>query len=173
MVREEEPFVPTSPAVLEAMERQAAALGRLPIDLVAGVLDAVSAIDESAMRRLLAAAPRAHLTFHRAFEDARDPEEAVQQLLRLDRVDRVLTSAGPGPWDGRVERVRGWARALQPRITLLFAVGLERDGLSALATFPERIEIHVGRAARCPPETDAPVAAAEVRRIRAALDGGR
>jgi copper homeostasis protein len=173
MVREEEPFVPGTPAVLDAMASGAAALADLPIDgLVVGVLDRTGRVDIAATRRILQAAPSTRVTFHRAFDHAADPDQALTAVQQIDGVDRVLTAGGSGAWSERVARVARWADAAGNRLTMLFAVGLETEGLRMIADLPRAVEVHVGRAARSPHDAQAPVSAAEVRRVRQALYGG-
>ncbi|HEX6119366.1 MAG TPA: copper homeostasis protein CutC [Dongiaceae bacterium] len=59
--------------------------------VVFGCLTADGQIDGPLTRRLIAAARPLSVTFHRAFDVARDPVEALQTLIGLG-VDRLLTS---------------------------------------------------------------------------------
>jgi copper homeostasis protein len=81
-----------SPAELRIMEhdiataKQAGAHG-----VVFGLLRPDGSIDAEGTRRLIAAARPLAVTFHRAFDMARDPRQALETLIELG-VDRVLTS---------------------------------------------------------------------------------
>jgi copper homeostasis protein len=61
--------------------------------IVLGALDARGGIDIPLMRRLVDIARPLPVTCHKAFDDARDPAEALDALLAIG-VDRVLTSGG-------------------------------------------------------------------------------
>ena len=59
--------------------------------VVIGLLDPDGSIDRERTTQLIDAAQPMGVTFHRAFDVCRDPEEALEQLIDLG-VDRVLTS---------------------------------------------------------------------------------
>ncbi|HLH51587.1 MAG TPA: copper homeostasis protein CutC [Roseiarcus sp.] len=59
--------------------------------VVIGLLDADGAVDERRSAELIAAARPLSVTFHRAFDVARDAEQSLDALIRLG-VDRLLTS---------------------------------------------------------------------------------
>jgi copper homeostasis protein len=59
--------------------------------IVLGLLDADGAIDEKRSAELIAAARPLSVTFHRAFDVSRDPEQGLDALIALG-VDRLLTS---------------------------------------------------------------------------------
>jgi copper homeostasis protein len=165
MVRVEEPFVPTSPAVVARLCEEARALAALPIEgLVFGTVTDAHEIDVDMLRRFGdAAAPRA-VTFHRAFELAPDPVAALAALSRVSAVDRVLTSAGEGSAEARVGRLLEWRTSAGVLPQLLFAAGMDEAAISAAAH--AGFEVHVGRAARDGHTTGGPVRARLVARVR-------
>jgi copper homeostasis protein len=59
--------------------------------VVIGALDADGRVDEASSERLIAAARPLSVTFHRAFDVARDPFASLEALIRLG-ADRLLTS---------------------------------------------------------------------------------
>ena len=68
--------------------------------LVIGLLDSEGAIDETRSAALIALARPLSVTFHRAFDVARDPFASLDVLIRLG-VDRLLTSGQePGVVEG-------------------------------------------------------------------------
>jgi copper homeostasis protein len=70
--------------------------------VVIGALAANGDVDIATTRALLDAARPMQVTFHRAFDFARDQDVATEALLNLG-VDRVLTSGGaPSALEGRV-----------------------------------------------------------------------
>ena len=68
--------------------------------IVIGLLDAEAAIDEARSAALIALARPLSVTFHRAFDVARDPFASLDALIRLG-ADRLLTSGQePGVVEG-------------------------------------------------------------------------
>ena len=172
MIREEEPFVVSGPAVAETLCEAARAIGRLRVDgLVMGFLDDKGSVDEGLLGRVLREAPAVKVTFHRAFEQVADPVDAFAALARWPQIDRVLVNGGSGDAADRLARLRRLAALAHPGIGVLSAVGSDRDLLAAVCGTPELRESHVGRAARDPETVDSAVSAAKVRLLVAARDG--
>jgi copper homeostasis protein len=173
MIREEEPFVPTSPAALDALQVQLERFAALPIDgVVIGVLDRDRRVDRAALQRLLGGSARSRATFHRAFDETPDAREAVVALREVGGVDRILTTGGPGSWSERAARLVEWAAAANPAITLIVSPGLDPAPLADVAARRLPVEVHVGRAARTPATNDGPVSADRVAALVRALEGG-
>lgn len=83
-----------SPAELDLMQRDIESMRELGVDgIVVGVLDARGAVDSRRMAPLVAATSGLPVTFHRAFDRARDLGDALESLIDL-RIERVLTSGG-------------------------------------------------------------------------------
>ena len=77
---------------IATMLRDIATARRLGVEgVVLGGLDAAGQVDQELTRRLLDAARPMAVTFHRAFDQVRDPMEALDVLVALG-VERVLTS---------------------------------------------------------------------------------
>ena len=66
------------------------------VGFVVGTLTPTGDVDGDAVRRLVAAAGDAPVTFHKAFDSVPDKSSALALLGDLG-VSRVLTSGGPGP----------------------------------------------------------------------------
>ena len=143
----------------------------MPVDgIVVGVLDAARRVDGAALRRLLQPASGVGVTFHRAFEEVTDQVDAIDMLARDAAVDTVLTSAGPGLWTDRLDRLRAIALRAGSGFRVLAAVGVDRAVIDAIdPSWP--FDIHVGRAARDPESNDAPVSARRVRHLASQLRG--
>jgi copper homeostasis protein len=112
-----------------------------PAAIVFGALTKEGDVDVSAVRRLLAAARPRNATFHRAFDEVRDPARALEALVRLG-VDRVLTSGGaPDAHAGRhslralVERSRG-------RIVVMAGGGVRSTNAADLLAASGVTELH-------------------------------
>ncbi|GAC1651251.1 MAG: copper homeostasis protein CutC [Gemmatimonadaceae bacterium] len=81
---------------IDVMERDIAAAKALgATGVVVGALTAHGDVDIGCLRTLVAAARPAAVTFHRAFDAARDAHAALETLM-AEGVDRVLTAGGPG-----------------------------------------------------------------------------
>jgi copper homeostasis protein len=171
MVREEEAFVVSSPAVANALCDAARSISALRVDgLVLGFLDPSGAVDEALLGRVLRQAPDVRVTFHRAFEEVADPVAAFAALRRWPQVDRVLVTGGGGTTAERLAALRRLAALASPALRVLSAVGSDRDLLTRVCATPQLREAHVGRAARDPETVDAPVSAGKVTELVALRD---
>jgi len=141
--------------------------------LVFGALAADGRIDRDALEALLAAAGDTPVTFHRAFDDAADVDEALETLLAYPTIDRLLTSGGvPSAVDGAatiVRLVRRISREPGSKLRLLAGSGLTPETLAPFLDATGVREVHFGRAARRGSDVDAPVDAARVRAIKTIL----
>ncbi len=118
--------------------------------VVIGALRSDGSVDMSLMRRLVAAArPAAALrplsvTFHRAFDECRDPFAALEDIISLG-IDRLLTSGHcANAWEGRfvlkelVERAAG-------RIVIMPGCGITPANLDEIAAITAAAEFHGSR----------------------------
>jgi copper homeostasis protein len=116
-----------------------------PIDgLVIGAV-AHGQPDLEALRAILGDSP-CRATFHRAFDEIEDPEQAILNLKTIPQIDRILTTGGSGSWAQRCTRLETWQALAAPEIRLIVAAGLYPEPL--LTSSQHGFEIHVGRAAR-------------------------
>lgn len=152
-----------------AMRRDARHLVRTGAHgLVFGALRPDGTVDEDALRALVEIAGDRPVTFHRAFDAARDPWEALEALVRCGAA-RVLTSGGPATALHGFARLAALVEAAGDQITILPGGGVRSDHVAALAHGTGVREVH--SAARCPmPQGHEGVDADEVRLLRAALD---
>ncbi len=99
--------------------------------VVFGCLTADGRIDEARMTELTEAARPMQVTCHRAFDMTRDPEEAIEALVRCG-VDRVLTS---GQRDTGVEGIPILKRthdAARGRIKIMACGALDESNIAAV-----------------------------------------
>lgn len=142
--------------------------------IVLGALTAAGDVDDEATARLVDAAHPLPVTFHRAFDETRDRDRALDALLALG-VSRVLTSGGaPSAREGSAELRRLCLRAAG-RLTVLAAGGVRADHVAALVIESGVAEVHARLAqGRCEtPETAEALTAAvaEMVAVVAGLDG--
>lgn len=123
---------------MELMQRLVAAARNLPA-AGSGVLPADGCRSDS-----LAAAHPLSITFHRAFDECRDPFEALEDIISLG-IDRLLTSGHcTNAWEGRfilkelVERASG-------RIVIMPGCGITPANLPELAAITGATEFHGSR----------------------------
>ncbi|KAL1449774.1 hypothetical protein WDU94_002249 [Cyamophila willieti] len=82
-----------SPTEIDLMKNDCAYFAQEGADgFVIGALTAEQEIDLDCVRRLIAVIGDRPITFHRAFDVVRDPERALDQLIGLGGITRVLTS---------------------------------------------------------------------------------
>lgn len=97
------------------------------VGFVAGPLTADGRVDTEALALLREAAEGREFTFHRAFDEVADLDEALDQLIAAG-VTRVLTGGGPGPCDRSV--VRHLLERAQGRITIMACGGLRAENVA-------------------------------------------
>jgi copper homeostasis protein len=119
-----------------AMARAARAAG-----IVIGALTTEGLVDREATARLVAWARPLSVTFHRAFDVARDPFEALDELLQLG-VDRVLTSGqGATALEGAEILARLVAEA-GPRLVVLAGGGIRAHNVAEIVGRTGVAEVH-------------------------------
>jgi copper homeostasis protein len=157
---------------LEVMVRDIRAVQDLGVNgIVLGVLTEEQRVDTEALSFLLAEAKGLSVTFHRAFDEARDLEEAFDTLLHFPQIDRILTSGGcPTAVEGMNMIACLQRRSEGTPIRILAGSGLSEDNLSDfLAAAGGVEEVHFGRAVRLQQRLDGPILPESVRRIKQIL----
>ena len=113
--------------------------------VVLGLLGADGTIDRERTARLAELARPLKVTFHKAFDQTPDSDEALDALMALG-IDRVLTSGcRPTALEGIDTLKRMVARA-RGRIAIMAGGRLESDNLSAILVRTGVREIHLGSA---------------------------
>lgn len=110
--------------------------------VVVGTLTADARVDEEALRTLVDAAKDLAVTFHRAFDLARDREEALETLMRL-RAHRVLTSGGAPTAIEGVEAIRALGRRAAGQITIMAGGGVREETVQEIVHRSGVSEVHV------------------------------
>jgi copper homeostasis protein len=114
--------------------------------VVLGVLTRDSTIDRDQTAALVALATPLHVTFHKAFDQAREPLEALETLIALG-VDRVLTSGGwPTALEG-VETLAGLVGSARNQIAVMAGGRLNVGNLETVIRRSRVSEVHLGSAA--------------------------
>ena len=166
MVRESDGFGITGPGELRTLQRTMGILADLGVDGAVVGFARDGRLDLDPLRAVLSAAPRLAVTLHRAFDTVADPLAAIDQVLLLPQIDRILTSGGDGDWPARCRRFKDYATRVGARITFLPGGGIDDQALVALAASKSVSEAHVGKAAREPQVATAPVSETRVHLLK-------
>jgi len=135
-------------AELDAMCRDVEACARLGCDGVAiGALDADGEVDQARCRALVAAAGKLGVTFHRAFDAARHPSRALEEIVALG-CGRVLTSGGRADALAGSPAIAALAAQAAGRIRVMAGAGIRPDNLAEVAARSHADEFHAS--ARAP-----------------------
>lgn len=126
----------------EAMRRDIATCAALGCDgVVLGVLDADGDVDLPRCRVLIDAAGSMGVTFHRAFDLARDPSRALEDAIALG-CERVLTSGGQASALEGAPLIRALLAQAAGRIAIMPGAGVTPGNLVALAAATGAREFH-------------------------------
>lgn len=165
MVRENGGYS-TDAREIAVMRRAAAEFAAVGVDgLVIGFArHGDASIDDTAA--VLEAVPGLHATFHRAFDQVRDPLGTIGCLAAIPQIDGILTDGGRGIPAERCERLRQYATRAGTALSIIAGSGVDDEAVAWFARHGCVRDVHVGRAAREGCEQEAPVSVARVRRLR-------
>jgi copper homeostasis protein len=126
----------------ELMLRDIAQCRQLGCDgVVIGALDAEGNIDTALCRELIAAAGPLGITFHRAFDAARDLPEALEHVIALG-CQRVLSSGGHASAEAGSAMLASLAAQAGDRISVMAGAGIGPGNIATLATATGCRELH-------------------------------
>lgn len=126
----------------EAMLRDIEACVRLGCDgVVTGALDRDGDVDLSTCRELVAAAGSLPVTFHRAFDAARDQAAALETVIALG-YERVLTSGGQADALAGVEAIAALVRQAGTRLRIMAGAGVNVRNVRELVARSGVREVH-------------------------------
>ncbi|MCC8397391.1 copper homeostasis protein CutC [Paraburkholderia sp. MMS20-SJTR3] len=139
--------------------------------IVIGMLGADRTIDRTGLARACEAAAGLAVTFHRAFDEARDLREALDVLLSFDAVTNVLTSGGkPSVLQAQTTISELVRQAAGSHCTVLAGAGLTIDAVAPFVQSTRVEAVHFGSGVRVGGNGLAPVDEEKVARVRALLD---
>jgi copper homeostasis protein len=113
--------------------------------VVLGLLRPDGTIDRERTARLVALARPLCVTFHKAFDQVRDLDEALDTLIALG-VDRVLTSGGRRTAMEGIDRLRSLVDRAGGRIAILAGGRIAKETVETLLAQTGVREIHLGSA---------------------------
>ncbi|UJJ60371.1 copper homeostasis protein CutC [Rhodanobacter denitrificans] len=134
----------------ETMQHDIETCGALGCDgVVLGVLDANGEVDMPRCRTLIAAAGTMGVTFHRAFDLARDPSSSLDDLIALG-CERVLTSGAQASAVDGATLIRELVTQATGRLAVMPGAGITAQNIAALAAATGAREFHASAKSRQP-----------------------
>jgi copper homeostasis protein len=113
--------------------------------VVLGVLTARGEVDRERTARLVDDARPLNVTFHKAFDAAKEPLAALEDLIALG-VDRVLTSGAAASARDGLDLLEALTRQAAGRIVIMAGGGITEADIPHLMQRGVR-EVHIGSAA--------------------------
>ncbi|MBK6392937.1 MAG: copper homeostasis protein CutC [Saprospiraceae bacterium] len=110
--------------------------------IVCGVLDASDSINVAGLSLLVAACQGMPFTFHRAFEQIKDQDIAIQQMMSLGGVHRILTGGKTGNAYQCRKELKELNFRLGDQIILLAGSGVTSANASSIVNETGVTEIH-------------------------------
>jgi copper homeostasis protein len=173
MVRESNGFSVAGRRELVMLQNAFAALAEIGVDGAVLGFATDRALDVETTKAIVAVSPSLRVTFHRAFDEAADPQAAISALRAVPQVDRILTTGGFGKWEERCLRLQAYARLAGSDLTVVAGGGIDVPEINSLVGCGFVGEVHAGRAAREPRLPSAPVSAGRVRQLKDAASAVR
>lgn len=109
--------------------------------VVFGVLDADGRVDMARCRALMAEAGGMDVTFHRAIDVARDPLQALEDIVALG-CRRILTSGTQPGADAGVSMIRQLVEQADERIAIMPGGGITAANIAAIVSETGAREFH-------------------------------
>lgn len=127
---------------LETMLDDIESCVRLGCDgVVIGALDIDGNVAIAQCRTLIAAAGRLGVTFHRAFDLARDPRRALEEIIALGCA-RILTSGQSRTAPEGATLIRGLVDQAKQRIVIMPGAGIDSNNIASLRAATSATEFH-------------------------------
>lgn len=115
---------------------------KIGVDGIAvGCLTSEGAIDTPAMKEIMKAASGLSVTFHRAFDVCRNPQEAMEEIIDLG-CDRILTSGQQPTAESGIPLLKELHQQAAGRIILLAGCGINEKNIAYIASGTDIKEFH-------------------------------
>lgn len=110
--------------------------------VVLGILNPYGTVDLERTRILAEAASPMNVTFHRAFDMARDQYEALETVVRTGCA-RILTSGGQPTAPEGIEKIAALTKIAGNRISIMPGSGIKLSNIKQVAEMSCATEIHL------------------------------
>ena len=117
--------------------------------VVCGMLNTDGTIDYLRMKMLVEYAKPMEVTFHRAFDMAKDPFIALEEIIKLG-CTRILTSGQANSAAQGAEMLEQLVKMAGDRIIIMPGSGIKPENLSTLAKLTKASEYHLSASATIP-----------------------
>ncbi|WP_294630944.1 copper homeostasis protein CutC [uncultured Bacteroides sp.] len=122
-----------SPTEIKTMLKDIEMAKQLGADgVVFGCLTAHGEIDSVVMHKLMEASKGLSVTFHRAFDVCRHPQEALEQIIELG-CDRILTSGQQATAESGIPLLKELQEQAAGRIILLAGCGVNEKNIARIS----------------------------------------
>ena len=111
--------------------------------IVTGMLLPDRSVDTQRTGKLIALASPMHVTFHRAFDEAKDLATALEDIV-LTGAHRILTSGGARDAQKGASALRTLIQQARNRVTILPGGGLHPGNIAEVARLTDARELHTG-----------------------------
>lgn len=138
--------------------------------VVVGMLNSEKEIDTKSLERILEVAGELDITFHRAFDEVKDQEEALTTLKQYPQIKRILTSGGKqSAWEalGRIEHLVSLTQ--HSSLTIMAGSGLKVDTIQEFVARTGVKEVHFGTGVRRNQQALEPIDPERVRRLKSRI----
>ena len=115
--------------------------------VVIGALSADGSIDMEAMRDFMEAASGIDVTFHRAFDLCRNPQEGLEQIIDLG-CKRILTSGQAATAEQGIPVLNELVSAANHRISIMPGCGVNAQNAAEIIAKTGAVEIHASARAQ-------------------------
>lgn len=121
--------------------------------IVTGLLEKNGDVDVKKLNRLVEVAFPMDVTFHRAFDRAKDPFESMEKIIDCG-CERILTSGQqPDAIKGK-DLIKALIEKAENRITIMPGSGVRKENILELAQFTGAIELHSSARRNMPSEME-------------------
>lgn len=161
-----------SAAEFEVMRRDVLYAGEIGMNLVVlGILRQDRRVDVERTRELVELAGPMQVTFHRGFDEAPDPKQALNDVIATGAA-RVLTSGGSADALQGAASVSRLQQAAHGRVTMLLCGGIRVSTIRRALAIAQVQEVHAAlRSNLGPHHADHPLSRSELDKFTAAVAG--
>ncbi|KAG0201711.1 hypothetical protein BGX28_005552 [Mortierella sp. GBA30] len=129
----------------EAMLQDIQMCHRLNVDgVVFGVLLPDGSVDTARVRQLVEVAKPMQVTFHRAFDMVKDPFQALEDIVEIGGIQRILTSGCERSAYEGLDTLVELSKRARGRIIILPGAGITERNVNRIVAAMNATEVHVG-----------------------------